>query len=177
MSKIKWKSKIDKEAEEAEKERKRQRAETARLARKHLEEKMVKEYLASEELSDEQKEEFLTLYDEWDPESSYSVGDMVEYKKEVYEVSQAHTAQSDWTPDSVPALFNVVYQKKATDDTGDTVEVIPEFRQPDGSHDAYEKGDLVLYEGSVYESLIHNNVWNPTEYPQGWQLRAEDGGV
>ena len=31
------------------------------------------------------------------------------------------------------------------------------------------KGDKVRCEGKIYESLIDNNVWKPTEYPQGWK--------
>ena len=27
-----------------------------------------------------------------------------------------------------------------------------------------------LVEGKVYESLIANNAYSPTEYPQGWKL-------
>lgn len=40
--------------------------------------------------------------------------------------------------------------------------------QPTGGHDAYKKGDRVSFEGSVYESLIDENTWSPTEYPAGW---------
>ncbi|MFA7115570.1 MAG: carbohydrate-binding protein [Candidatus Omnitrophota bacterium] len=41
--------------------------------------------------------------------------------------------------------------------------------QPTGAHDAYQKGDRVLFEGKTYESLIDANVWSPTSYPQGWK--------
>jgi len=48
--------------------------------------------------------------------------------------------------------------------------VIPEWVQPTGAHDAYNTGDRVTFEGSVYESTINDNVWSPEAYPQGWQL-------
>ena len=35
--------------------------------------------------------------------------------------------------------------------------VIPEWVQPTGSHDAYNVGDKVIYEGQVYECIIDNN--------------------
>lgn len=34
----------------------------------------------------------------------------------------------------------------------------------------YMIGDKVTFNGNVYESVIDNNVWSPTDYPAGWQL-------
>ena len=45
----------------------------------------------------------------------------------------------------------------------------PEWVQPTGATDAYNKGDRVSYNGKVYESVIDGNVWSPTDYPQGWE--------
>ena len=42
--------------------------------------------------------------------------------------------------------------------------------EPTGAHDAYKKGDRVLFNGSVYESLIDGNAYSPTAYPAGWKL-------
>lgn len=50
---------------------------------------------------------------------------------------------------------------------------IPDFVQPTGPDDAYNTGDKVMFNGSAYESLIDNNVWSPSEYPQGWQLISQ----
>ena len=38
-----------------------------------------------------------------------------------------------------------------------------------GSQNPYNIGDCVTFNGSTYISLINNNVWSPTAYPQGWQ--------
>lgn len=46
---------------------------------------------------------------------------------------------------------------------------VPEWVQPAGGHDAYQKGEQVTYDGRVYESTVDNNVWSPADYPQGWQ--------
>ena len=51
---------------------------------------------------------------------------------------------------------------------------IPDFVQPTGAHDAYAKGDKVKYNGKVYESLIDNNAYSPTEYPAGWKEITEE---
>ena len=47
-------------------------------------------------------------------------------------------------------------------------EEIPEFVQPTSPENAYNTGDRVLFNGLIYESLIDNNVWSPTDYPAGW---------
>lgn len=42
----------------------------------------------------------------WDGNGkAYKVGDIVTYKGVAYRVIQAHTSQSGWTPDAVPALY------------------------------------------------------------------------
>lgn len=51
----------------------------------------------------------------------------------------------------------------------EVVEEYPEYKQPLGSHDAYKIGDKVTFNGKRYVSLIDNNVWTPTAYPQGWE--------
>lgn len=49
------------------------------------------------------------------------------------------------------------------------VVVYPEYVQPLGSHDAYNTGDKISYNGKNYECVIDNCVWNPTTYPAAWQ--------
>ena len=58
-------------------------------------------------------------------------------------------------------------EEPAEPDTGDTY---PEWVQPTGGHDAYNTGDIVMYNGTTYRSLIDGNVWAPDAYPQGWEV-------
>lgn len=52
---------------------------------------------------------------------------------------------------------------------------VKEWAQPTGAHNAYMKGDRILYtDGKIYESTIDNNVWAPDVYPAGW---SETAGV
>ncbi len=53
-------------------------------------------------------------------------------------------------------------------------EEYPEYKQPTGAHDAYNKGDKMTFEGQKYECLINSCVWNPRDYPQGWKLIEEE---
>ena len=87
---------------------------------------------------------------------SYSVGDRVQYNGILYKCIQAHTAQSDWTPDATPALWVIV-----------TVEEWPEWVQPTGAHDAYAKGSKVTHNGKKWISSYDANVWEPGVY--GWE--------
>lgn len=98
------------------------------------------------------------LYPKWLEGKAVNVGDLYRHMDKLYEVIQAHTTQADWTPDATPALW------KSKMPEG----VIPEFVQPTGAHDAYNIGDPVLFNGTVYTSIIDGNVWSPTDYPQGW---------
>lgn len=45
----------------------------------------------------------------------------------------------------------------------------PEFVQPTGAHDAYNTGDLVTFEGRVYQAVIDAVTWSPSAYPQAWK--------
>ena len=86
---------------------------------------------------------------------AYSVGDRVQYNGTLYKCVQAHTAQSDWTPDATPALWVTV-----------TVEEWPEWVQPTGAQDAYAKDSKVTHNGEKWISSYDANVWEPGVY--GW---------
>ena len=45
----------------------------------------------------------------------------------------------------------------------------PEYVKPTGQHDAYNIGDKVTYKGKHYECIFDGCVWNPDEYPTGWE--------
>ena len=47
---------------------------------------------------------------------------------------------------------------------------IAEWKQPTGSQDAYNTGDIVIYNDQTWESTVDNNVWQPGVY--GWTVRA-----
>lgn len=165
-----WLSAEDEAEAERQKRQAEENAQKRNKAMQVLTEKIASEYLSSDEVTDADKALFTSLYDEWKPGDDLDVGEKRTYDGVVYEVIQAHKAQGNWRPPEVPALFRVVYQTEATDpETGEEVEVIPDFVQPTGGHDAYKKGDRVMFEGKPYESLLANNVWSPNSYPQGWK--------
>lgn len=116
-------------------------------------------------LTDEQALQVPLMFPKWQADKEYAVGDRVLYLGVLYKVLQAHTSQVGWEPDIAPSLFakNLIVK----DEHGEQVD-IPEWVQPDSTN-PYMKGDKVKFEGKIYQSLIDNNVWSPTAYPQGWE--------
>lgn len=53
--------------------------------------------------------------------------------------------------------------------TGGEQQGYSDWAQPTGAHDAYNKGDIVNYNGTLYESLIDGNTYSPEAYPAGWK--------
>lgn len=124
-------------------------------------------------LSEERALEIASVYPAWEPMKSYVIGDIVSYgvnslgDPQLYKIVQAHTSQSDWTPSTTPSLYDAF----GLDASG-----YPIWAQPSGAHDAYSKGDVVNYNGTIYESVIDGNVWSPDVYPAGWKT-VSDGAV
>ena len=121
----------------------------------------------AETLSDAQALQVPMLFDNFDGNGvAYEVGKRIIYNDILYKVIQAHTSQADWTPATAPSLF-----AKVINETIDGS--IPEFEQPDSTN-PYMKGDKVIFNGKVYESLIDNNVYSPEAYPAGWKEITSD---
>lgn len=83
-----------------------------------------------------------------------------------------------WAPTAYPQGWEEVVEGEGTtaptdpggSSGGGDVTTYPDFQQPTGAHDAYSKGDRVMYNGHVYESLVDSNVWAPDAYLQGWKM-------
>lgn len=108
-----------------------------------------------------------SVYPEYKLNTAYQTGDIFRYGEssvgdpQLYQVLQAHTSATEWTPDSAVSLYKKI---------GVSEEGIPIWVQPLGATDAYNIGDVVIYNGQKYESLINANAWSPDAYPAGWEL-------
>ena len=87
-----------------------------------------------------------------------TVGQILRYNDDIYRVNQSHTTQDDWTPDITPALYTKI-----------SLDEYPEWVQPTGAHDAYNKGDKVSDEGKHWISEIDGNVWKPGTVAGVWR--------
>lgn len=118
-------------------------------------------------LDDEKAMTVATLYDAWQVGKAYAVNDLLTYgtnsvgDPQLYRVVQAHTSQDNWTPDVSASLYAVI----GLDDSG-----YPVWSQPTGAHDAYNKGDIVNYNGTLYRCLMDGNTYSPDAYPAGWEV-------
>ena len=105
---------------------------------------------ASASLSDETALESIELFPNWADATPYAIGDRVRYTDTLYKCVQAHTSQSDWTPNLTPALWVKI-----------SLDEYPEWVQPTGAHDAYNKGDKVSHNNKHWSSDVDANVWEP----------------
>lgn len=110
-------------------------------------------------LDDETALTGVELFPAWVVGKAYAVNDRAQYNGTLYKCIQAHTSQSDWTPDATPALWKTV-----------SLDEYPEWVQPAGVHDAYNIGDKVTYNGQHYVCTSDGNAYAPDVY--GWQLEA-----
>lgn len=127
----------------------------------------------SKDLSKEQQENILNQYKPYQVGKEYEENEKFTYKDKVYEVIQAHRSQTTWLPESTPALYREYLNVKIQNQDGSTTEVVKEYIQPTGAHDAYNKGDKVLFKGKIYQSKIDANTFSPEQFADGWEEVAE----
>ena len=116
--------------------------------------------------TDEQALEVKDIYPEYQVDHAYKQGDFFTHEGELYKVNQAHTSASQWEPGSVGT--ESLYTHLTLNEDG-----YPIWKQPTGAHDAYNKGDIVEYNGELYKSLIDGNAYSPDVYPAGWEKYTE----
>lgn len=71
--------------------------------------------------------------------------------EKLYKVLQPHTSAIEWKPDEAVSLYVHVAPSG----------VIPNWVQPTGAHDAYQTGDIVMYNAQAWISKIDANTTVP----------------
>lgn len=112
--------------------------------------------LMSENATDEEALDNILAFPKWEVGREYVKDERIRYDEVLYKVLQNHTSQADWTPDVAVSLYVKV-----------SIEEFPEWVQPTGAHDAYNKGDKVSHNEKHWESLIDANTYEPGVY--GWE--------
>lgn len=121
-------------------------------------------------LPDDKKMEVACVFPTYKVGKAYVAGDVFSYGEngvgdpQLYQVLQDHTSADEWTPATTASLYKAI---------GVTPDGYAEWSQPVGASDAYNKGDVVSYNGTLYQSTIDGNVWSPEAYPDGWTVYAE----
>ena len=103
---------------------------------------------------------------------AYNTGDEVNYKGSIY---RSLINGNVWAPDVYAAGWKLVKESPEEPEGPDEpiTEEYPDWVKPTGAHDAYNTGDIVKYNGKLYQSTMNGNVWAPDEYPAGWTLYEE----
>lgn len=115
-------------------------------------------------LDDETALTVKALFPLWKTGENYTIGERVLYGGELFKIVQDHTSQADWIPSGTPSLYDPVVVGASGHDT---------WTQPTGAHDAYNTGDIVEYNGTLYKCLIDGNTYAPDTYPDGWEIYTE----
>lgn len=121
----------------------------------------------AQSLESEKALEIAVLYPKYEAGKSYQAGTYITHgvntvgDPQLYKVVQSHTSQEDWKPENTPSLYEPI---------GLTDGGYPIWSKPSGAHDAYNTGDIVDYNGTLYKSLIDGNVYSPDEYAAGWEV-------
>lgn len=103
-------------------------------------------------------------YSEWNPNGhAYEVGDRLTYNGATYEVVGAHTSQSGWLPDALPALYSIVIEGMLPEE--ETPAEVPLWN---GNAHTYSVGDEIVYNGVTYKVVqAHTSQagWTPNAVP------------
>lgn len=134
------------------------------IATVHNEVAQLSKVVFAKDLTEEEKEELNSQYDDYEVGVDYEAGQVINYDGELYEVVQPHTSAAHWKPGEVPTLYTPYLGGQIADK-----EIVHEWRKPSGTIGNYNTGDKALYNGVVYESVIDHNVWSPEEHPEGWK--------
>ena len=111
-------------------------------------------------ITDDQRTELIALArDKADPANSYAPWQ--EQITNIYALLDALTAR-------VTALENSGSEPEPEPD-----DEWPEYVQPTGAHDAYNKGAKVIWNGSHKICQMDGCVWDPDTYPAAWKDAEE----
>lgn len=113
--------------------------------------------------------EVKNLYEDWEmiqDGKEIVSGTYLNYNENLYKTLQTHNKQQTWNPEDAPSLFAKVLIPDP--------EIIPEWEQP-SSTNPYMKGDKVRHNGYIWQSLVDNNVWEPSDaVPTLWENKGAE---
>lgn len=105
---------------------------------------------ATQSLDDNTALTVVNLHPAWAENVAYTVGHKVQYNGKLWRVLQAHTSQTGWEPENVPALFEQINETH----TGTQDDPIPY-----SGNMALEQGKYYTQDGVVY--LCIRDTGNP----------------
>lgn len=129
--------------------------ERARLLRRNI-------IYGSESLDDKIASETPELFDKLNENGELvPVGTRINWNGVIKRASVDLWDTKENNPDNAPTLWEDINYK-------DGIRIIPEIITV-GT--VFSKDELGYWKDTLYKSLIDNNVWNPEQYPTGWELQ------
>ena len=119
-------------------------------------------------LADEDATQVAYIYPEWVAGTKYKKDEFISYgvnslgDPQLYRVLKTHKA------DSTPDVDTTNYKAVGISSSG-----YPEWTQPLSNKDAYNKGDIVDRNGTLYISLKNNNRDDPEDNTGKWEVYTE----
>lgn len=112
-------------------------------------------------LTDEQALDNQLIYPTWSADTEYTEGDRVRSNDKFWKCLQTHTSQEDWEPEATPAMWVEIAKP------GEYREIKEDML----STEAFAMDEIGWYQtkDNLWKSLIDNNIYTPTAYPDGWE--------
>lgn len=128
--------------------------ERARLQRRNI-------VFGSDSLDDKTASETPELFDKLNENGDLvPVGTRINWNGSLKRASVDLWDTAENNPDNAPTLWEDIEYKNG-------IRIIPEVITVGTK---FNKDELGWWQDTLYKSLIDNNVWNPTQYPDGWVL-------
>lgn len=131
--------------------------EASEATRRVLVDAIIAPQVRAGDLTDAEVEARAAVFPPWEAGVKVAVGDLFRWDGTVVEVVQAHTTQSDWTPDKTPALWRVYRTPAMT------------AWQPGI---AVKVGETFTFEGAswqVVQAHTTQSAWVPDKTPSLWK--------
>lgn len=117
--------------------------------------------------TDAQALEVRDLYPEFEVGHDYKKDERFTYNGHLFKVNQDHTSQEQWV--SGETGTESLYTNLEMGENGHL-----NWQQPTGAHDAYNTGDIVNYNGQMYQSQIDGNTTVPGSDERWWKVYIEE---
>lgn len=117
-------------------------------------------------LPEAQAREVAMVYPAWAPGVKYKIDTYLTYGEDgngdpvLYRTTNAFTSAEEFPPDKT----NTLYVRVSLDDSGH-----PIWSPPTGAQDAYNTGDIVSHNGTLYRSRIDGNTTEPGSDDRWWE--------
>lgn len=118
-------------------------------------------------LPEEQAREVAMVYPAYQKGRNYRAGDYLIHGVDkngddlLYKVIQDHTSAAEWPPERTPSLYTCISLGPGG---------WPIWAPPTGAQDAYNAGDVVSHNGTLYKSKIDGNTTEPGTDERWWEV-------